>query len=1481
MGKVDIVTILIAAAVAAVIVVVFRKFDRDNNSMEKVKRYADKRLEGFDDYFKKQDANIASAGAELETKYLQAAAGIKRLQKERDDFLAGADELQKYKQAIAAAEAKINGYDKSLASLAEMTMNVEENLTRLKKEALIVEKLDARIDAQKKTIDEIEKSIPHIAGEFSQKNGEQLKLLGAKLLQEYDARSKELAEHIASLGKQADDALVRFQSEIEGVYDSAAKKADSLEDTAFRHLSEQAQARSDAYVQTIEDKIAEIESLVDERIAEAESRVHARADEAIEAAAGAEADVDEKYQERYRALSDKYEGEMTALAARLDSGIARAMQEIEGKILSIDGAIGSRTAEMIKKYDAQYTQFTDVYKKRLEDYGAKLDRQYAELSEKHMQKANETDASVTAQYGALSEKYKELAAKTNAALASQYGALSETYKKKAAEIDGALTQKTAEAVAAFKDSTGNIVANIKKQLTSLDEKYKQHIDEFGKRYDEKIDSLQGKYTKQLESIDGKNDGRIASLDAKFDALFSKLSSAYEEKASSLEKQAESIAAMYDEKEGAVAADLNERIVSLGSEYGGRIEKLSSDLAASLSEVKATSDFISQNVSGNAKSLEGLRAMLESEVKNIESRYNNLFANAVSAADEKEKAAFEKFSAASGERLEKYQAQVQHKIDAFKTSLSETLVEISRRTDDSVNDAESAIKELRAACDEAQRRADSAGPQLAEKIQLVDEQIEKFRAQSETKLADLDKALTESIYKIAKQCEQQQSDALNAIDSQFGSYKKDLAYQFSRLETSGKDIDSLEANLRKAMDEIRKRVLSDFDLFTETQQKKHKEFSDSLQADSDAIQSQLHTIEETVDALKQSAIGNVKAKLKDFEDGIDDDLKTRAEKIAEDLTVWKNSFDGKLALFTEDCENGRRSLEIKYSEDLKAKLDALQEKNDEQLSRIASGVKEANGTLREQIDGIAKTVDDFAETTKERVNKTQAISDEYLKTVAGQYEAKMNDELERVKSELSDGLKKFEEAVLNRQETGASTIDAALSEFNTWKQHLKQQLDESNAVFKGQLDTLKSSSQNKIDEARESLLADFQTYSADMKEKQASLSASVNELQTKTDESLDMYESRSEEILERLQAMYEEMLKDTEERVSKQSADSAKTLSDLRGKINSLEAQSSENQAKFVLKMQSDQDEMQSRMGELNRELQNVRSQMLQYEKAEAMKKALDERIAALDDDFARLASYNETALSLADSYKALHKMYDDINGRLKEFDAQKARVDSIGQKYDKMINLSSAMDEKISGLQTSYDELQTFEVAVRDFQEKLHSLSGSYDRLEQKQTVIERVNEDVNRSFDALKTLEDKLKQCVRQTESLPQEIKDVQKDVDKLLKSGPKLAQAVTKLESLDAILTEADKRMDALTSARQGIGRSEARLEELKTDIESKFKLLNQLTKKDLEKHPAKEDKRLSPQDRDNIKQLKQQGWTVKEIARTMKRTQTEIEMVLELPE
>lgn len=1487
----NIVTVLIATVIAAVISVVIRKIDRDNNTMEKVKRYADKRQSEFDEYLQEQTKKLASAGAELETTRAQAVAAIKRLEKERDDFLQKADELKNYKNAVAAAEAKITGYDKSLASLSEMTANVEENLNRLKKESLIVEKLDSQLVAQKKNLDALEKRIPHVANEFSQKNGEQLKVLGTKLLEEYDARTQQLKNDIAASGKEADDALAKFKAAVSGVYSSAAQKASELEDVAFKHLSEQAKMRGNEYMKAIDERIDEIEARIDERIAEMEGRVNDRADEVDKTVSELETDFDAKYGDRYAALEEKYDSSLSALTTRLDANMESAQKQIDSRTTLLDGAIDTRTAAIIKKYDAQYAAVADSYKKRTEEYAEKLNEQYAALAAKHAQKAKEADETLASHYTALVEKYKQLSAKTNSSLEVQYSSLFEKYKGKAAELDETLNQKTAEVVSSFKDSTGNVISNIKKNLTSLDEKYKEHIDDFGKKYDEKINSLQEKYTRQLDAIDVKNDSRLDELDNKFENLFTRLNGTYAEKSSALEQQVEAIRAMYDEKEGNVASEISGRIATLNeqyrqqvadidAQYGQQIAALRTRLEASLAEANETSSFIAQNVSGNSRSIESLQNSLETQIKDVEARYTNLFANAVSQADEKETAMLEKFTSAANTRIEKYHAAIQNKVDSLKSALAETLSSVTHQAQDSVKDAEDAINQIRIECDEAQRRADAIGPKLDEKVQFVDNQIEKFRMQSEAKLVELDKLINDAIRKMAEQCEIQQSDALKALDSQLGSYKKDLAYQFSRLETSGKDIDVLEANLRKAMEEIRKRVLADFDSFTDEQRRQHKMFASTIKEDSDAIETQLEALEQSIDELKQSSVSSVREKLKDFEDSFDDELKVRSDKLNDALSTWKNTFDGRLSLFTGDYEKERRAIEIKYSEDMQAKFNALQERNEEQMSRVALRIQETQNSVQEQLDSISEVVHDFAEETQNRVSKTQTISDEYLKKVSGEYEAKMRGELKKVEDSLLSSLQSFEDGILNRQETSASTIDAALSEFNAWKQHLKQQLDDSSAVFKSQLDALKSSSQNKIGEAQASLLADFEEYSVGIKKQQDAITSSIDALQERAEASLDTYENRAEEILDRLQSMYEDMLKDTEARVSQQSIDAAKTLNGLKEQINAIASENGENQAKFVLKMQNDSNEIQSRMSELNRELQNVKAQMQMYERAEQMKLQLDEKIAYLDDDFGRIAEYGKIAQRLSEQYNAVRKMYDDINARAKEFDAQKTRVETIGQKYDKLIHLSNSMEDKINGLQTSYDALQNMEIAMRDFQERFNALAGSHDRLEQKQEVIERVNSDVDAAFDNLKMLEDRIKQCARDTESLPNEIKAVQKDVDKIIKSGPKLSDAVNKFASLQSLLDEADKRMDALTSARQGIGRSEARLEELKTDIESKFKLLNQLTKKDLEKQTTKREERLSPQDRENIKYLKKQGWTVAEIAKRMKRTQTEIEMVLEMP-
>ena len=79
-------TLFLAAAIAAGISYALHVIDRDNNSLEKVKRYADKRLSEADEYFQRQTKNLTSCTANLETKYMQATAAVKRLESQIEEF---------------------------------------------------------------------------------------------------------------------------------------------------------------------------------------------------------------------------------------------------------------------------------------------------------------------------------------------------------------------------------------------------------------------------------------------------------------------------------------------------------------------------------------------------------------------------------------------------------------------------------------------------------------------------------------------------------------------------------------------------------------------------------------------------------------------------------------------------------------------------------------------------------------------------------------------------------------------------------------------------------------------------------------------------------------------------------------------------------------------------------------------------------------------------------------------------------------------------------------------------------------------------------------------------------------------------------------------------------------------------------------------------------------------------------------------------
>ena len=363
--------------------------------------------------------------------------------------------------------------------------------------------------------------------------------------------------------------------------------------------------------------------------------------------------------------------------------------------------------------------------------------------------------------------------------------------------------------------------------------------------------------------------------------------------------------------------------------------------------------------------------------------------------------------------------------------------------------------------------------------------------------------------------------------------------------------------------------------------------------------------------------------------------------------------------------------------------------------------------------------------------------------------------------------------------------------------------------------------------------------------------------------------------------YTKMLEDTEERVKAQNEDSAQSLAQLKKDIQTASEQNRANQAQFVLKMQNDANDLQVRMGDLTKDLQSIQSSIGLFERADAMKRHLDESLNELNNRMEQLDGFTDTAEDITKQYNTIVRMNEEMQREITNIEQQKQRVTNLEQKFGQLFALSNTIDDRIKALTNTSDDISTMEVAVRDYSDKLDIVSQQYDRLEKKDEVINRVLKDVDTSFANLKAIEQRIADCQRQVTSLPNEIKEVQSNVDRILVNGPKITEAVGKLQNLDNAMTETEKRLNTLTSANSGLKDAQLRIEQLNKEVDNKWEVLHKITKEEVSKSKPASDKTFTPQEKETIRQLKRSGWSIDEIAKRFHRNVNEITLLLDMPD
>ena len=1491
-----VVSILIASVISLGISIYFHEVSKKNNAMERVKRYADERKKDMDESFKQLEGNFNILIAEFDTRQAQANAAVKRLSEQNEDFAQKIKTLDNSIKSVEKIENQINSYSTLLNDLNEMTEQVEENLLRIQKESGIVNKLNDRLDKQQQTVDSIDKKIPQISEHFSKENEEQLKAVGTTLLDEYKSYAEKIAAEIKHSQNEAENALAKIKQQIQDAYNQAAAKAESLENTAFDHLSQQATERSQQYIAELKAQNEQLDSKMTQSFKDSETKLVAqvKADltkmndnfqQSIEKLSNNYTqkvqELHDKYNEQLDSIAGKNEGIITKLETQFNSDFTRIDQKCKSDFEKISERYEESYSTLNQKYDTDYQNLSAKYDEAVAKISQKYDSQLGSIGAKGDKEISDIEARITADIERLRNDYSKSFDTATAVNNKKINEFNESFvaehQRLKEEYETAITRLAQESTGKIIDLENGVKAEIDRissestgKIESLENSVNTEISEFSDECKEQINGLQNEYTHDLNEFKNDIGSRLSTVESE-----------YESKTAALESNIQELTERYGTQEEGLQKVFGERLNALDEDYKQRIAEIRLSLEESIKKCNETTEFLKHDVDGNSKSLETIQAELDEEIRIMQEKYSGLYRDALASADQKEKDALDSFNAAVTAKVDEYEQLIQQKIDALEASITDKIKNVSLNSSNSIHEAESAIADLQKECSAANQKAQEMQPQLDERIKIINKELEDFKTDAEIKLNNMNKYISDTVKRSVAESEQTHLNILEGIDEQLCSYKKDIEHKLTQIQHSGADVDTLEKSLRSAMQEVQNKVLGDFDSFTKEQQKRHEVFSEQINQDSENIETRLHEIDKSLDELKATATGSMSAKLEDFQKAFNDNILTTNNEIEAQISDWKVKLDSELAGITSTYEGGRKDIEQHYQEELRAGLVSLQNRTVEQYDKLADAVEKTKLAMEKNIDEIQSTFGDFQEETRTKIAQISTATDKELKDEIDRTVNNVQVNLNRVQEKLLADLKSFEDSIKERQDTGSSSIDAALSEFNTWKQQLRSQFEGANTLFQEELEAFKATSENTLEETRQKVSEDMLNYAANIQDQQNELNDKIESLQNKTEASVKEYEERSEQIINQLNETYTKMLTDTEERVRAQNSDSAQSLAQLKKDIQTASEQNRANQAEFVMKMQNDANDMQLRMGELTKDLQQINANIQQFERADAMKRQLDANMDDLNSRFEKLDKFTDTAEDINKQYNAIIRLNDEMAKKLEEIDQQKQRVVSLEQKFGQMFALSNSIDERIKSLNTTSDDIGTMEVAVRDYRDKLDIVSQQYERLEKKEDVINRVLKDVDTSFANLKNMEQRITDSERQITSLPNEIKAVQSDVDRLLQNGPKITEAASRLQKLDTVLGETEKRMETLTSANDGIKRTLLSQQELQREIKNMFATLQQITKQDLSKSKPAADKAMTPQVRDAIRTLRRDGWTIEQLADRFNRSIEEIDLLLQLPD
>ncbi len=966
---------ILTVAICFVMVLLFRQLDKNNRSLEKVKKFGDRLKDELDAFVKERAAVLEEKSISLEVQQTKAVAAVKRLETIREDLDRRETDLLERTKAVESFGKQVERYDATVKQLIEMTTLVETNLSRIRGESDFADGLAKKLMASRRQLEEIEASIPALESRFADANRESLSKIHDDVLAATGASVSAMEARVNRAHAEGEAHLAKASEQLKDLYQKAlheaAKKADALEDAAFSKLREQANERLAKYKQAAEEKSVQLHESLKERIATVQQEI-------------------KTFQSQWRSEAQEFleatRAEMRNLDAHTRDGIAAA----EERLASMRSLAESRSEELDSAYrgleqslENSFSDLSASVEERIGSIDARSLESLEELSRNLERRLRETEsASVSA--------VKELASDLDSKIAELDGRSGQSLGEIGRKVDGAL----AAAASAAAEEASRIEAEFGMRLSGVESDLIARVDELLAKSGASLEAAAAESNKTLAELKSATERSVAELARSAEESSREISERLGALAETLAEGLNGARSRTDDEiariDGRLDVFARETEVRLGRFDGliGDAERLDSALRSALeaTERKVTGAFDEYAVSQEARQEEFSRRLnaasdtLAGRMQELESGLNELKARAYDNVSERLKIFEDDFFADLAKRNEEIGA-----------ALERWKEDVDGRLDSLANESGAEVKERLAAITE-QYRAQTT--RLEEQIVAVETTLRNRITASDQSILDFSNQLRSDFEEARKAAD---AGAQNEFQAHRLSVQELLRRQEQEIESRTREFaESIEASKNDAESQVAS-IRGEFAAW----QQKNAQRLEEAQA----------SLEERVDELRNSADSSIadvdtvwQTKFREYLTKADTEGQRVAERLAS-LDQAISEASGELERRSKDALAGfSRSYEAMTAETSK-RIRETGAETDEQIRRITGSVQE----IREQVEQtrerlmqkLQSETGSLAQTLEEIDKKQKAfIAQTRVFDRAEELRATLENGIESLKGELS-------------------------------------------------------------------------------------------------------------------------------------------------------------------------------------------------------------------------------------------------------------------------------------------------------------------------------------------------------------------------------------------------------------------------------------------------------------------------------------------------